>query len=301
MDKNKKQDGFKGQNLLVLPKYVQENIRNHPLIHSLYLTGVGFYPYAKYHFVNKPRGVKENILIICKSGKGWCEIGNKKINISSNVALIIPKNSIHSYGADNDDPWTIYWGHFLGEDSILFISLMKKKQFSFFISNLALTRSINMFNMIYKDLNRGYKLQNIISASLNFKSILGILFYSNDDFHPNLQPYQNKKISESIIYMLENIRFSLSLRALANNINVSKSHYIHLFKQKTGYSPIDYFIRLKIQRACQLLATTDLNVEEISYQLGYNDPFYFSRTFSKIMGISPFNFKKNKNNFKIRK
>ena len=58
-------------------------------------------------------------------------------------------------------------------------------------------------------------------------------------------------------------------------------------KKKTGYAPIDYFIRLKIQKACELLETTDQQVGEMGYSLGYPDIDYFSRLFKKVVGLSP--------------
>ncbi|RME70993.1 MAG: AraC family transcriptional regulator, partial [Verrucomicrobia bacterium] len=51
--------------------------------------------------------------------------------------------------------------------------------------------------------------------------------------------------------------------------------------------PLDYFNRLKVQRACELLATTTLSIAEIAEQLGFDDPYYFSRLFRKIMGMAP--------------
>ena len=64
-------------------------------------------------------------------------------------------------------------------------------------------------------------------------------------------------------------------------------HYSDLFRRQTGYPPKDHFLRLKIQRACQLLDTTELRVVEVAEALGWSDAFYFSRCFRKIIGISP--------------
>ena len=50
---------------------------------------------------------------------------------------------------------------------------------------------------------------------------------------------------------------------------------------------MDYFIHIKIQRACFLLDTTTLSVREIGSQVGYEDPYYFSRIFRKVMGVPP--------------
>jgi transcriptional regulator GlxA family with amidase domain len=60
-----------------------------------------------------------------------------------------------------------------------------------------------------------------------------------------------------------------------------------LFKQQTGYAPIDFLIRQRIRKACQLLDTTDASVAAIAEKVGFEDPYYFSRCFHRIMGSSP--------------
>jgi AraC-like DNA-binding protein len=68
----------------------------------------------------------------------------------------------------------------------------------------------------------------------------------------------------------------------------------YLFKQETGFPPIDYFLRMKIQRAGQLLDLTENSVKEISSSLGIDDPYYFSRLFKKINNCSPTEYRKRK-------
>ena len=60
-----------------------------------------------------------------------------------------------------------------------------------------------------------------------------------------------------------------------------------MFKKSTGFSVIEYFNHLKMQKACQFLQFTDLRVNEIANRLGMEDPYYFSRLFSKVIGMSP--------------
>jgi AraC family transcriptional regulator of arabinose operon len=54
---------------------------------------------------------------------------------------------------------------------------------------------------------------------------------------------------------------------------------------------MDYFIHLKIQEACKLLVLSRLSISEIAYELGYEDPYYFSRIFKKVMGTSPLQYR----------
>jgi AraC-like DNA-binding protein len=86
----------------------------------------------------------------------------------------------------------------------------------------------------------------------------------------------------------------LTIEVLANQACYSISRYSELFKQKTGYSPIQFFIRLKIQKSCEYLYFTNLNIKEICKEVGFDDPYYFSRMFKKQIGVSPSEYRKKK-------
>jgi AraC-like DNA-binding protein len=94
-------------------------------------------------------------------------------------------------------------------------------------------------------------------------------------------------VESSISFMQQNLAQLLSLEEIAQSVNFSASHYSAIFRKKTGFAPIEYFNHLKIQRACQYLHFTELRVKEIADKLGFEDPYYFSRLFTKLMGMSP--------------
>ena len=103
----------------------------------------------------------------------------------------------------------------------------------------------------------------------------------------NHESHVARKIEQSISYMLQHINQPLQVATLAAAVNVSPSHYSALFKSWTGSSPIDYFIHLRMQQACRLFDSTSLKVKEVAMALGYDDPFYFSRTFKAIHRVAP--------------
>lgn len=101
----------------------------------------------------------------------------------------------------------------------------------------------------------------------------------------------DRKIEQTIVYMQEHLDQPLQASALAAQANVSLSHYFALFKRRTGRTPIDFFIHLRMRRACQLLDTTSLTVKEVAAALGYDDPFYFSRVFKSINAVAPTDYR----------
>jgi AraC-like DNA-binding protein len=289
-----KADGFEAQKLFVLPDTFPEEIYRHPLIKSLYVTDIGFFPSAQYHYRERPEGCDSTIFIYCVDGEGWAIIeNNKKIIIPPNTLLVLPRDTPHSYGAAETNPWSIYWFHLQGDAVRQFVESFTMTDSTLYVPATQAINILQLFNQCYDTLlYKGYSFKHYLYVSQVMRYLLGtmVLLQGADRQDERKRAY----IERVIQYMFERIQFSVTLDELAQHINLSKPHFIHLFKQVTGYSPIDYYMRLKIQRACQYLDLTDQSVKEVSKSVGIQDPYYFSRVFHKIVGQSPTNYRKTK-------
>lgn len=278
----KKKSGFQNEKIFIIPENIIKKTSDHPLLKSLYVTDIGYFPHAQYHYRKRKEGSKQYILIYCSKGKGIITINGQKRNMEENTLLIIPPFLAHIYSSDNKEPWYIYWCHFNGQTAGHYLNPNNKDSLT--ISSIAVNKLpliTGFFDSIFNVLNSGYSINNLIYSAQAFNHILATIFFKETG-----QEDQNY-INETISYMKENLNKKISLDKLASQNNLSKSQFNKLFKEKTGFSPIDYFIRLKIQQACKYLDLTDLQIKEIATRLAYNDPYYFSRVFKKIMGISP--------------
>ena len=83
----------------------------------------------------------------------------------------------------------------------------------------------------------------------------------------------------------------LSLNKVAAHVNLSPSHFSVVYSQETGQTFKEYLTELRIKKAKELLRMTNLRSTEISYQVGYSDPHYFSHVFGKYTGFSPREFR----------
>jgi transcriptional regulator GlxA family with amidase domain len=101
-----------------------------------------------------------------------------------------------------------------------------------------------------------------------------------------------ERIGRSIAYMVEHLDKPLQVSTLAAQASVSPSHYFALFKRQTGTAPIDFFIRLRMNHAKQLLDSTASSVKEIAATMGYDDPFYFSRVFKSVHQVAPAEYRR---------
>lgn len=78
-----------------------------------------------------------------------------------------------------------------------------------------------------------------------------------------------------------------TLQDISDAIRVSPYHLAHMFKETTGYSPMQYTVRRRLGEAQSLLITTGLSVTEIAVMVGFGSPCHFNTMFSKYIGMSP--------------
>jgi AraC-like DNA-binding protein len=95
-------------------------------------------------------------------------------------------------------------------------------------------------------------------------------------------------------YINENFSNIVSIGEVAEKFYINKVHLCRLFKQYTDTTPMIYILQLKINRAAILLVETDYAVKKISFMMGFNDPYYFSKVFKKIYGVSPVLYRKHR-------
>jgi len=283
----KVKEGFVGQKMIVLPPNIKKNVIKSNLIKRFYLTAIGYYPHAVFHDRERKFGASQYILLYCTEGKGIIHLQDKKIELKPNTYFIIPKNTPHHYKSSQEDPWSIYWVHFIGEYADLIYNRYMEKA----VDLLSLPfdeRRIAAFDEIFNLLENSFEIRDLEIINIKLKEFISSFIYYKE-INPTFQ--DDDIVSGSIAFMKKNLGSLLSVEELATQQLLSVSHYSRLFRKKTGSSPNQYFNKLKIQKSCQYLYFSDRNVKEICVELGFDDPYYFSRLFKKLMGISPANYK----------
>lgn len=97
-----------------------------------------------------------------------------------------------------------------------------------------------------------------------------------------------KLIERAVRYVDANMaRADLSVEELAAELGMSRVHLYKRLKQITGKTPIEFIRLLRLKRAAQLLRESQLNISEIAYDCGFNNPKYFSRYFKEEFGVLP--------------
>ncbi|PHV70453.1 hypothetical protein CS063_10195 [Sporanaerobium hydrogeniformans] len=266
----------------IIPDKICLSFEKHPILHHLFITCCGYYNHSEGHFI-KREGIAEYILIYCTDGQGYLRLENKHFSIKKGDVLLIPSYTAHEYGALEENPWSIYWLHFKGTHAPLLFQeslLCVGEQ----------PRLIHYFNQLYPLFKIDYLETNMLKASSYLQLLLCELKELSLNYTKSKKGFQD--IESTIEWMRNHLDVRCPVNTLASSINLSKYYFIRKFKSYTSYTPIEYFNRLKIQRACDLLIETNQLISDISDQLGFSNPFYFSERFKEVTGYSPNQFKK---------
>lgn len=294
MEKKKRKkirDGFQGEKLISIPTSILRKMVPQLIPHQPYITHIGYFPNASYHYRLRKYGCEDDILFYCLKGKGYYKIADRKYELSTNQFIIIPATIEHvSYWADPDDPWTIYWLHFTGAEIEDFNKTLGIGDSLQPVSIPYNGEGLKIWNTIYETLAAGYQRNNMLCANLCLHHLISTFLYPRQ-LLTTINNREKAIINQTILYMKNNLDKKFTVEDLANRVYLSVSYFSKLFRQSTGMPPIDYFIYLKMQHACHLLCTTDFMIKQIAMSLGYDDPYYFSRLFKKINNNSPEEFR----------
>ena len=214
------------------------------------------------------------------AGKLWLA-PDTEIEISPGDCVLICPDVINRYGGSRDKPYV--------EDSLRFCGpvadmLMKSGIISSGTYPLGRIRRLLPIIRLAADPAVGSQ----ISANIELQKLLVDLYLGkrmSSAEHPQFEK------------LMEEIRSHLNkwwtVGEMAELCNMSDDQMRRLFIASTGMRPKVYVDRLKLRRAAEMLAGTDMKISEIAETLGYLDPYHFSRRFKKIMGISPLRYRES--------
>ncbi len=137
-------------------------------------------------------------------------------------------------------------------------------------------------NTVYYDTQRIECLCNIASMLISY-----ILFMNM------LGPSVDKSLQAALTYIDANLHNELSILSISRAIGVSKSALYKKFHASLGCTVSEYINRKRVEYATSLIQNTGLSMEAIAQRAGFSSLSYFSRTFKRLKGVSPVNFKKN--------
>lgn len=236
------------------------------------------------------RTLQHHELIFVKGGKGNIIIDKKRYPVKGGMLFYISPQVLHSIEIDTNEPGCFLSVHF------------SYAHVNFNDSKWDIRNAVEMLPLhAAQELKDYYHIEDtfkklVDSWNTKFpgyefitKTLLQQLFI---EIYQNIKKQnQNNstslKVEKIIKYMHQNINNKVTLTELSEMVNLSSPYLSRTFKETTGYSVIEYFNKIKIDMAKELLIEGNKRVKEVAQALGFTDEFYFSRIFKRIEGISP--------------
>lgn len=225
------------------------------------------------YYCNVPRGFW--LIHYVVRGHGSFQYKDREYHLGPGELFIIEPHTPHHYIADNEQPWEyIFFGFFIDGDQIpacLYEPVIRCPE----------------AHRVFEDMKKSGEILGGRSAFLAARCW---------DLISLLQEQSNSKvhyIDQAIELMRAEYAGGITVQELADRLHLSRSHFFTLFKKKNSCSPQQYLIRLRLEKAAELLRKDGASPSYAAYSVGYTDIFQFSRAFKKHFGVSPRNYKKN--------
>ncbi|WP_105614483.1 AraC family transcriptional regulator [Vallitalea okinawensis] len=235
-----------------------------------------------------------NKFYLIESGEGWLKIGDEELFPKAYQLVYMPANVKQSYSYINANKYTKYWCHFtakIGERNIFeviqlpYILKVTQEQFSYLVT---------LFSRIYE-----WDVSHEVASSLKVKALLYELiafFIDNsviDQLNIQLTP-SSSGISKILLYIEDHIADELTVASLAKQAHLHPNYFIKLFKSYMGASPMHYINKRRVDRAKDLLLSSNSSITQIAEQVGFKDSAYFSKVFKNHTQLTPRQYKQMK-------
>ncbi|MFH1905341.1 MAG: AraC family transcriptional regulator [bacterium] len=237
----------------------------------------------------------DNLLCIMQytvSGEGLYEDPKGSFPVPAEHAMLLSVPSDHRYRFPGGKiPWEFIWIAFTGEYADKIWNSIRKK----FGSVVHFPKDSEPISILC-NLQERYKKHRIFnrytSSELIYRLMMSILRFLN---YPSVQKSQKMAINNAAVFMAEHYMEPIGVEQIAARFDYSREHFSRLFKKYYGISPFDLLQKNRVQEASYLLRTTTSTVKGIAGETGFNSANYFCRIFRKITGVSPLQYRRQRN------
>jgi AraC-like DNA-binding protein len=256
----------------------------------------GEYPthgHADGYYFNKDKGreLNEYQLLYLIEGEGIFHSAHQETTIikEGDLFLLFP-GEWHTYYPASDKVWKSYWIGFKGQNMDVRVKngFLSRERPIYHVGFSA--QIVDLYKQAFDTaVKEAAYSQQLLAGIVNH--LIGVMYSLERNIALSNNMAHVDMISHARLRIREEIEGSLTIQQLAKELGVSYSNFRKLFKEYTGISPALYQQDLKLQRAKELLSTTNMSVKEIAYQLNFDSPDYFSAKFKIKTGRKPSEFR----------
>ncbi len=245
-----------------------------------------------YYFdVNKGRTLQEYQLLYTAEGEGVFQSAHCKPTIvrQGDLFMLFP-GEWHTYRPVKEKGWKSYWIGFKGkniDDRVKHNFLSPEKP----IYHVGFSNEIiDLYEEAYRTaLEEAAYSQQTLAGIVNH--LIGVMYSLERNIMLSKNSVHVDLVNKARLRIREGLEANVTIQQIAQALGVSYSSFRKLFKEHTGFAPAMYQQNLRLQRAKELLSTTDESIKEIAYRLNFESPDYFSAKFKSQTGLTPSEFR----------
>ncbi|MDD3168643.1 MAG: AraC family transcriptional regulator [Eubacteriales bacterium] len=241
----------------------------------------------KDYFTKRYGSLESYMIAYTESGNGFLIYEDKRYELNKGDLFFINCAKDHYYETLGEH-WKYRLIHFNGRNAADFYKMYRDNHNSK-ISLIDDQKFLGLHEKLLITLQTMQPYQELKISSILNQILIDLICKNETDFSGELN---SSTMSSIIDYMSENISKTITLDDLSQKFNLSKFYFSREFKKFTGFSPIEYLIQLRIDRAKKLLLSSDQRISEVCSFVGIPDENYFSQLFKSKAGVSPLNYRK---------
>lgn len=243
---------------------------------------------------------------ICHYGDGDLIIEDDRYRFGPDMVACIPANILHVTRSDAGIP--AFWEYLYIDPELILRTSGKKNiqeirelmedinKSAFFIRNETDPIISGLIKSIFLEMQeKGPYYQETV------KGIVYALLYAIARFNGrkanslSARP-TSLQLENAITYVEQHYHEDFKINDLAVECHMSETHFRRIFQEKMNMTPIEYVNFVRVKKACEIIDKSDISMEEVALQVGFVTPSTFNRNFRKIIGTSPYQWKKRPEN-----
>lgn len=238
----------------------------------------------------RPGGRGDYQILYVAEGKAWFTVGDDQVEAAAGNMFLYRPGEDQKYDYYLKDKPEVYWVHFTGwqaeelleqagfQGGALLHSGISKEYEELF---LHMIQELQVSRPCYDQLLPLYLKQLLVLVNRRLRE------------GGKERSRMQREMEEAVKYFNENFSGNIEIEAYAESQHMSNCWFIRSFKQYMGMPPLQYITSIRMNRARELLESTDMTISEISEIVGYDNPLYFSRIFKNVNGVSPRGYRRS--------
>lgn len=229
-----------------------------------------------------------HIIECCTEGRGVLAINGRSFQLEQGMCYVLCPRDVAVLTADTLKPKRDVWIGIRGLKVELYMSRLGISGEQPFFDSRAfsyLRVCIEQIIRAGQEAKEGMELQQAAYVHLMFAKLLRLAAEGGR------KRSRVRYVNEAIQFIETHFAEPVEIAGLAKALGLERSHLFSVFKEATGYSPQEYLMRHRIKKACEFLENPYASVETIAFAVGYS-PVNFSRTFRKLLGMTPSEYRK---------